>query len=125
MMARLRWSALALVFMLHGCSDSDPPERRYHARGLVTESSQDGDELSVAIHHEQIKAFEGRDGKRSNMDSMTMLFGVAKDLPPAMFSQGTKLAFDFDVRWSKRPTLLIVKAEKLPAETQLKLDSSH
>jgi len=116
----------SLLFALVGCGDSDPPVRRYHTRGVVSESSRDGDELSVAIHHEKLEAFEGRDGKRSDMDSMTMLFGVAPDVAPGLFSDGAKLSFDFDVRWSKRPTLFIVKAQSLPPDTELKLDeSSH
>ena len=81
--------------------------------------------MSAAIHHERIDGFEDRDGKRSPMDSMQMLFGAASDVPTALFKPGAKLAFDFDVRWSRQPTLLIVKASELGPETELVLSEGH
>lgn len=107
------------------CGSSDPPVRRYHTRGLVTQATNDRGELSVAIHHERIEHFEDRDGKPSAMDSMQMLFGVASDVPQAQFAKDAKLAFDFDVRWSKQPTLLIVKASPIAPETELLLKQGH
>jgi Cu/Ag efflux protein CusF len=91
----------------------------------VTESAVDADGLNVAIHHEAIPNFEDRDGKSSSMSSMTMLFGVADDVPKSLFKQGAKVELDFDVRWSQRPTLFIVKASALDAETPLELKTSH
>jgi Cu/Ag efflux protein CusF len=108
----------ALTFALLACGKSDPPDRRYHTRGLVVRADGEG----VAIHHERIEAFEDRDGKPSAMDSMQMLFGAASDVDAALFKPGAKLAFDFDVRWAKQPTLLIVKAEPLGSETELVLE---
>ncbi|HET8937390.1 MAG TPA: hypothetical protein VFN67_28300 [Polyangiales bacterium] len=114
-----------LATLALACGRSDPPVRRYHTRGMVTQATSDRGELSVAIHHERIDPFEDRDGKPSAMDSMQMLFGVASDVPHALFQQNAKLAFDFDVRWSQQPTLLIVKAEPLDAETPLVLKQGH
>lgn len=125
MRALLSLCLLALVLGDLACNKSDPPVRRYHARGVVTETALDGDELSVAVHHEAIANFEGRDGQRSAMDSMTMLFGVAHSVGRDVFRQGAKIAFDFDVRWNERPSLLIVKASPLPDDTQLVLRESH
>lgn len=99
--------------------------RHYHSRGLVKDISGSGQELSIAIHHERIARFEDRDGKASDMDSMTMVFGVASDVPRAVWQKGAKVAFEFDVRWSKRPALWITRAEALPAETPLTLTESH
>jgi hypothetical protein len=116
---------VVLAALLFACGSSDAPVRRYHTRGLITQVADDRGELSVAIHHERIDPFEDRDGKASAMDSMQMLFGVASDVPRAPFQPNAKLAFDFDVRWSKQPTLLIVKAEPLDAETPLLLKQGH
>jgi len=117
--------ALIVASLLAACGNADPPVRRYHTRGVVKEASQDRSELSVAIHHERIEGFEDRDGKRSQMDSMQMLFGAAADVPAALFKPGAKLAFDFDVRWSRQPTLLIVQATELGPETELVLSEGH
>jgi hypothetical protein len=117
--------ALVVASLLVACGNADPPVRRYHTRGVVKEASGERGELSVAIHHERIEGFEDRDGKRSAMDSMQMLFGTASDVPKALFQPGKKLAFDFDVRWSRQPTLVIVKASELGAETALELSEGH
>jgi hypothetical protein len=118
------WFVLLSCWVSLACGSSDPPVRRYHARGLVAEVSNN-DGLSVVIHHERIEPFEGRDGKQSSMDSMKMLFGVASAVPKDVFQSGQKLAFDFDVRWDRQPTLLIVKAERLGPETPLELQEGH
>jgi hypothetical protein len=115
----------ALLCSLLACGTADPPVRRYHARGQVIEVSGTGSDLSIAIHHELIPSFEDRDGKRSAMKSMVMAFGVAPDVPRDIWSQGAKVAFDFDVRWSKQPTLFIVRAEGLPADASLSLTREH
>lgn len=127
-MRRLFPTSAVLLTLLYGalsCGTSDPPVRRYHARGLVTQITGAGEELLIGIHHERIAAFEDRDGKRSNMASMTMAFGVAPDVPRDLWSQGAKVDFDFEVRWSKQPTLYIVKAAPLPADTALQLTQEH
>jgi Cu/Ag efflux protein CusF len=119
------WSVVLTALLMFACGPSDPPVRRYPVRGVVTQVTTDRGELSVAIHHERIASFEDRDGKRSAMASMQMLFGVASDVPHALFQPGAKLAFDFEVRWSRQPTLLIVSATALGAETQLELEQGH
>lgn len=121
----MRYLCGAVLAFSIACGTSDPPTRRYHTRGMVTQASSDRGELSVAIHHERIEHFEDRDGKPGAMDSMQMSFGVASDVPKELFQQNAKLAFDFDVRWSKQPTLLIVKAETLGPETDLVLKQGH
>lgn len=98
--------------------------KSYHVRGLVQEVAGTGPEMSVAIHHEPIPLFEGREGTKSDMESMTMIFGVAKDVPSSVLTPGDKIVFDFDVRWNKRPALYITHAEPLPATTDLALSTS-
>lgn len=116
---------VVLAGLLLSCDKSEAAVQRYSTRGAVTHLSEERGELSVAIHHERIERFEDRDGKPSAMASMQMLFGVASDVPRALFQQGAKLAFDFDVRWSRQPTLLIVHAAPLSAETELVLSAGH
>jgi hypothetical protein len=116
---------LVIASLLVACAKDDPPVRRYHTRGLVKEATSERGELSVAIHHERIEGFEDRDGKRSAMDSMQMLFGTASEVPQALFQPGAKLAFDFDVRWSRQPTLLIVTATELGPDTALELSQAE
>ena len=113
------------LMMASACGTADPPVRRYHTRGLVTEGSAAAAELTIAIHHERIASFEDRDGKRSPMPSMVMAFGAAPDVSRELWSKGAKVDFDFDVRWSKQPTLYIVKAQALPADATLELTQDH
>jgi len=114
-----------LLAAVLGCGTSDPPVRRYHTRGQVTALSGAGAELTISIHHERIEGFEDRDGQRSPMASMVMAFGAAPDVPRDLWSQGAKVDFEFDVRWSKQPTLYIVKARALPADQPLLLTKEH
>ena len=116
---------LAALLFTCACGKEDPPVRRYHTRGLVKEATSDHGALSVAIHHERIEGFEDRDGKRSAMDSMQMLFGTASDVPQALFQPGAKVDFEFDVRWSSQPTLLIVKATGLGPDAALELTQTQ
>jgi Cu/Ag efflux protein CusF len=113
--------AVLTMLLLSACKLAEPAVRRYHARGVVTEIASTGGELSVAIHHERIAAFEDRDGHAAEMPAMTMIFGVAPSVPRSLFQQDQKLAFDFDVRWNDRPALWIVHAQALPATTELTL----
>ena len=80
-----------------------------------------GADLRVAIHHERIDAFKDREGKLSPMPSMPMLFGLTPALAQTPLAPGDKVAFDFEVRWSGSPTLLITQLEKLSSGTDLTL----
>ena len=119
-------SALCIALVTaNACGTADPPVRRYHARGQVTDVSGAAAELTIAIHHERIPSFEDRDGKRSPMPSMVMAFAAAPDVPRELWTKGAKVDFDFDVRWSKQPTLYIVKAQALPGDATLELTQEH
>ena len=114
-----------LLLLLSACGSADAPVRRYHVRAQVKEIVGSGADLRIALQHERIPGFEDRDGKRSEMAAMTMLFGVASQVPVGQFAVGQKVAADFDVRWSEAPALLIVHAEALAPDTALTLSSEH
>ena len=126
MKERIRSCFLPLLLAaLFACGTNDPPVRRYHVRALVKEVSGSGADLRVALHHERIPNFEDRDGKRSEMSAMTMVFGVAPEVAVAQLKAGAKVEVDFDVRWSQAPALLVVSAAALPEGTELVLPPDH
>jgi hypothetical protein len=112
---------------LVACGPLTPPKAdgSYHARGVVAAVSGTGEDPALSIHHEAITHFKDRDGQPSQMSSMTMIFGLAPSVPLASAHVGDKIAFDFDVRWSTTPALLLTKLAKLPADTQLTLSDDH
>jgi hypothetical protein len=123
-MLRLCFATLLLTAattMTYACQGSDPPVRSYHARGMVMEIAGSGRDRSITIHHEAIPGFVSRDGAIAEMPSMKMTFGAANEVPSELLEPGTKLGFDFDVRWSRSPALWIVHAEALPSDAQLTL----
>jgi Cu/Ag efflux protein CusF len=128
-MLRLRLVTLLLIaassMSSAACHSSDPPEHRYHTRGLVTDLAGSGTERSITIHHEAIPGFVGRDGTTAEMPSMKMAFGAANDVPSELLQPGTQLSFDFDMRWSQRPALWIVHVAALPSGTELTLPEGH
>jgi hypothetical protein len=116
----LIWLALSAAGCGHGPAKTDA---RYHLRGVIAAMSGSGADAELSIHHEAIPNFKDRDGHASTMASMTMIFGLAQGVSPAALHVGDKIAFDFDLRWSTSPALLITKLEKLPADTPLALSS--
>jgi hypothetical protein len=103
------------------CNPSDPPPRHYHARGQVVAITGEGTERSVTIHHERVPDFVGRDGKKTEMPSMKMIFGVAPSVPTDLLQPAAKLAFEFEVRWNEAPALLLLNAQPLASSTSLTL----
>ncbi|MDB4986701.1 MAG: hypothetical protein JWN04_1879 [Myxococcaceae bacterium] len=98
---------------------------RYSSRGVVRGHEGVGDDARVAIQHEEIPRFEDRDGKTAPMHSMTMIFGLAKALQTRSFTPGTKLSFDFQVRWASAPFLVVTRVAPLAETTPLKLSDAH
>jgi hypothetical protein len=98
---------------------------RYTTRGVVRAQSGQGEETRIAIHHERLPSFEDREGRRAPMASMTMVFGLAPHLQHERLPPGTKLRFDFEVRWTTPPFLVITRLERLPAITELELTDAH
>jgi Cu/Ag efflux protein CusF len=117
------WGWFMILSPLFCCSQ--PAVKSYQSRGLVSEVAGSGAELSVAIHHEQIPQFQARDGSVSDMGSMTMIFGVSSKVDSSVLAAGSKVKFDFDVRWNQRPSLWITRAEPLADATALALTNEH
>jgi hypothetical protein len=72
------------------------------------------------VHHEAIPEFVDRKGERSGMDSMTMPFEVAEEVPLAGVAPGDKVEMTFEVRW-KDASLRVVRLTELPADADLRL----
>lgn len=128
-MKRLRGSwctfCWALSLMLMAACGSEP-DARYATRGLVKERVGTGADARVAIHHEPLPEFRDRDGKLAPMAAMTMVFGLGRGAQCASaLAPGTKLAFEFEVRWATSPFLVITRCEILPPDTPLVLSDSH
>jgi hypothetical protein len=113
---------LVIALCAAGCGH-DPPktDARYHLRGVVAAISGSATDAELSIHHEAIPHFKDRDGHDSSMASMTMIFGLAPGVSPTSLHVGDKIEFDFDLRWSTSPALLLTKLAKLPADTPLVL----
>jgi Cu/Ag efflux protein CusF len=117
---------VALLGLCLACGAAPPkPDGSYHARGVVAAVSGKDEDASLSIHHEAIPQFKDRDGHPLTMGSMTMIFGLGPGLSTAGVRSGDKIAFDFAVRWSTSPALLLTKFQKLPADTQLTLSADH
>lgn len=107
------------VLLLAACGGDKPagPPEVYTVRGIV--KGVTGDEVSV--QHEAIPAFKDRDGKASEMMSMTMSFGIGEGVDRAPLQADTKVSMTFDVVWDRRPALQAKKIEVLPPDTALKV----
>jgi hypothetical protein len=123
--ARSLGALLGLIALsLAGCGrEPTKTDARYHLRGVVAAISGSGPDAELSIHHEAIPNFKDRDGHASQMASMTMIFGLAPSLSAASLRVGDKIAFDFDLRWSTSPALLITKLTKLAPDTALSLSA--
>jgi hypothetical protein len=120
----LRWWCICGLSLLTLACAGDPPARRYPFRGMVMETSGDGAAFRATIHHERIAGFEGRDGKRSDMVSMRMSFGLAPGVDASIVSAGSKIEGELEVRWDNSPALRIVRARALPDDTPLTLSEA-
>jgi hypothetical protein len=117
------YASLIALLLAQACARCPAPER-YATRGLVRARNAAGEQRELAIHHEALAAFKDREGQLAPMSSMTMIFGLAPELKQ-LPAPGDKLAFEFEVRWDERPSLLITELHKLPDETALSLSSDH
>jgi Cu/Ag efflux protein CusF len=123
---------LALSFLLltqAGCAaapDSAQPEaasdegaHAYTTRGIVRalpNPDQPGSELQ--IRHEDLPEFRSIDGELVGMKSMTMPFPADASLLEGV-AVGDKVSFDFELRWTGSPPILVTRLEVLPADTML------
>lgn len=116
-------ASLAFALVLAACHEEPelpPPDQTYTVRGVVEQLPAQG-HGDMMVHHESIEKFVDKDGNVSEMKSMVMPFTPAKDLSLEGISPGDAVKMTFEVRWEGDPLLRVVKIEKLPAGTELKL----
>jgi Cu/Ag efflux protein CusF len=113
--------SLPVLLLLCACDADKEPVQSYHVRGLIQDVNGSGADARVTIHHEAVAKFKDRDGHASDMASMKMIFGFGPTLSAADVKVGDKIAFDFDVRWSESPTLVVTKLQKLAPDVALAL----
>jgi len=114
--------ALFAALALGGCRRYAMPsaDATYDTRGQVVEVPRDaGGEL--VVHHEAVSGFRDREGKPSEMESMSMPFAVAPTVALAGIAPGDKVEMTFEVRWTGEPALRIVALRELPESTALDL----
>lgn len=117
-------TAAALALAAAACSKQPEPSSTqkgithvYHMRGIITAigGSPDG---QITIHHEAVNDFRNTLDQPEPMNSMTMPFEVAKDVPLGDLKVGDKIAFDWEVNWDAQ-IHEITAIHKLPADTPL------
>ena len=89
--------ACLAVLLAAGCR----PQRgqNYTVRAEVVELPSDANGHLFVLHHEAIDGFVTRDGKAEGMDSMTMPFLVAKNIPLTEIRPGDKVEVLLHVDW--------------------------
>jgi Cu/Ag efflux protein CusF len=92
----------------------------YDVRGQVVDVPREG-RGDLTVHHETIAEFRDRDGKPSEMESMTMPFAVAPGVSLAGIAPGDKVEMTFEVRWEGIVPLRVVALRELPESTALAL----
>ena len=73
--------------------------RNYTVRAEVVELPSDANGHLFVLHHEAIDGFVTRDGKAEGMDSMTMPFLVAKNVPLTEIRPNDKVEVLLHVDW--------------------------
>lgn len=93
-----------------------PPDATYTVRGVVWQLPTAGGPRELVVFHEAIPEFVDRKGERSGMDSMTMPFGVAPDVPLDGVAEGDKVELTFELRWADPQPLRVVRLTELPGD---------
>lgn len=111
----LTLALLALLFSLASCHPRDSAGHAavYTLRGEVVKLPA-GDNL-LTLHHEAIDGFCDQDGRVAGMDSMTMPFPLARDVPLAGLGVGDRVAVTLRVDWTADPGVQITALTRLPA----------
>ena len=114
--------AIAVVAAALACGKAELPaaDGSYQVRGQVVDVPREG-VGDLTVHHETIADFRDRDGKPSEMESMSMPFAVAPDVSLAGIAPGDKVEMTFEVRWQGDVPLRVVALRELPESTALEL----
>ena len=107
-----------------GSGGSAAPDHVYTVRGVVERLPTEA-KRELFLRHEAIDGFVDERGRTVGMDSMSMPFGVARDLPLAGVAVGDPVEVTFEVRWKARPRLNITAVTELPPDTRLTFERAR
>jgi len=96
----LKWSLVLIclaALLAAGCGR--PRGQSYTVRAEVVELPNDANGHLFVLHHEAVDGFVTRDGKVEGMDSMTMPFLVARNVPLSEIRAGDKVEVLLHVDW--------------------------
>jgi Cu/Ag efflux protein CusF len=114
-----------VVFSIAGCGPATPgpvpaatgaPDQTYTSRAIIERLPQGPHAL--ALHHEPIREFVGKDGKVQGMPEMVMDFWhLSPEATAAIASmkEGDAVRFSFEVRWNAEPRARVTSIAPLPA----------
>jgi Cu/Ag efflux protein CusF len=116
----LKWSlvlACLAALLAAGCR----PQRghNYSVRAEVVELPNNANGHTFVLHHEAVDNFVGHDGKMDGMDSMTMPFLVARNIPLAQIRPSDKVEVLLHVDWQSDRAVEITGLRKLSPDLHL------
>jgi Cu/Ag efflux protein CusF len=111
------------VLLAAGCR----PQRgqNYTVRAEVAELPSDANGHLFVLHHEAIDGFVTRDGKAEGMDSMTMPFLVAKNVPLTEIRPGDKVEVLLHVDWQADRAVEIIGLRKHSPDLHLEFRAAR
>ena len=127
MRSALQWSLAlgALAFLLAaGCARKERGHN-YIVRGQVVELPGPANGNLLQLHHEAVDDFVTRDGKVEGMDSMTMPFLVARNVPLRDIKPGDKIEVILHVDWQADRAVEITGLRKLAPDQKLDFRAAH
>ncbi|HEY3566364.1 MAG TPA: copper-binding protein [Thermoanaerobaculia bacterium] len=127
MRSALKWSltlgALAILLTL-GCARKERGHN-YIVRGQVVALPSPANGNLLELHHEAVDGFVTRDGKVEGMDSMTMPFLVARNVPLRDIQPGDKIEVILHVDWQADRAVEITGLRKLAPDQKLDFRAAH
>ncbi|HEY2291267.1 MAG TPA: copper-binding protein [Thermoanaerobaculia bacterium] len=127
MRSALKWSlalgALA-VLLAAGCARKERGHN-YIVRGQVVELPSPANGNLLQFHHEAVDDFVTREGKVEGMDSMTMPFLVARNVPLRDIKPGDKIEVILHVDWQADRAVEITGLRKLAPGQKLDFRAAH
>ena len=121
--AALAFLPLAL---LAACSGPAVPPKDYALRGVVRQLPDPKDPATALyLHHEAVAGFVDRDGKATEMESMTMPFDLAEGVSLAGVAVGDPVQATLHVDWSAARPARITQLAELPPGTRIELGAAR
>lgn len=97
-------------------ADTTGPDQTYTVKAVIDRLPQGPHAL--ALHHEPIPQFVGKDGAVTGMREMVMDFAHLTPQAAASLANlnaGDAVEFTFEVRWKAEPRSLVTAIKRLPA----------